>query len=122
MGEITDVGIVSYDPNAKNYIFFQVNNWGAIWVGRGTFNGDTWTWTSEDTLNGKTMQLRFTEKWTTPDSYEFKNEVGPNADSMMVMMGGKLTRVTDMDAAAKPAPSNAGLPYFSTSVRRAASP
>jgi Protein of unknown function (DUF1579) len=101
MGEITDVGIMSYDANARNYVFFQVNNWGAIWTGRGTVNGDTWTWTSEDTIDGKTMQLRFTVKWTSQDSYEFKNEIGPNADSMAVMMDGKGRRLTA--SAAKPA-------------------
>jgi hypothetical protein len=101
MGEITDVGIMSYDANAANYVFFQVNNFGAIWTGRGTVKGDTWTWTSEDTFDGKTMQLRFTVKWTSPDSYEFKNEIGPSSDSMTVMMDGKGMRV--MASAAKPA-------------------
>jgi hypothetical protein len=101
MGKITDVSITTYDAEAKDYVFFQVNNWGAIWTARGTLDGDTWTWTSQDTVNGKTMQLRFTQKWTSKDSYDFKNEVGPNADSMTVMMDGKETRVTA--PAAKPA-------------------
>jgi hypothetical protein len=100
MGKITDVSITSYDVEAKNYVFFQVNNWGAIWTARGTLDGDTWIWTSQDTVNGKTMQLRFTQKWTSKDSYDFKTEAGPKADSMKVMMDGKETRVT----ATKPAP------------------
>lgn len=40
------------------------------------------------------MQLCFTLKWKSHDSYDFKNEAGPNADSMTVMMDGKDTRVT----------------------------
>lgn len=101
MGELTGVGVLAYDPDAKNYAFSQVNNWGAVWIGRGTVNGDTWTWTSESTADGKPILLRFTMKWTSPDSYDFKNEIGPSVDSMRVMMDGKETRVT---AAAKPPP------------------
>jgi len=59
-------------------------------------------WTGQDTEDGKTMQLRFTVKWTSKDSYDFKNEAGPNVDSMAVMMDGKGTRMTL--PAAKPAP------------------
>jgi hypothetical protein len=93
MGKVTDVGLLSYDASAKNYVFFQVNNVGATWIGRGTTDGDTWTWTSQDTVDGKTMQLRFTVKWISKDSYDFKNEAGPNIDSMAVMMDGKGTRM-----------------------------
>jgi hypothetical protein len=100
--KITDVSITSYDAEAKNCVFFQVNNWGAIWTARGTVDGETWTWTSQDTVDGKTMQPRFTQKWTSKDSYDFKNEVGSDAASMKVMMDGKETRVTA--PAAKPAP------------------
>jgi hypothetical protein len=57
-------------------------------------SGDTWTWNGEATRNGKTILLRFTMKWTSKDSFDFKNGVGPNADSMQVMMDGKETRVT----------------------------
>jgi len=102
MGKITDVGLLSYDANAKTYVLFQVNNMGATWILRGTMDGDTWAWTGEDTVDSKTMQLRFTVKWTSKDSYDFKNEAGPNADSMAMMMDGKGTRVTA--PAAKPAP------------------
>ncbi len=92
LGEVTDVGLLSYDAEAKNYVFLQVNNMGATWILRGTAKDDTWTWTSESTMGGKPMQLRFTVKWTSPDSYDFKNEAGPNANSIGVMMDGKGTR------------------------------
>lgn len=79
-----------------------MNNWGAIWTARGTLDGDTRTWTSQDTVDGKTMLLRFIQKWTSKDSYDFKNDVGADANSMKVMMDGKETRVTA--PAAKTAP------------------
>jgi Protein of unknown function (DUF1579) len=92
MGKITDVGLMSYDANTKTYVLFQVNNMGSTWLFHGTADGDTWTWTGQDTVDGKTMQVRFTVKWTSKDSYDFKNEAGPNLDSMAVMMDGKGTR------------------------------
>jgi hypothetical protein len=73
---------MTYDAEAKNYVFFQVNNFGVSWTCRGTVSGDTWTWNGEATRNGKTILLRFTMKWTSKDSFDFKKEVGPNADSM----------------------------------------
>jgi len=62
-GKMMDVNIMSYDDETKRYIIFQVNNWGDIWTALGTVDGDTWTWTSQDMVDGKTMQLRFTVKW-----------------------------------------------------------
>jgi hypothetical protein len=93
IGKLTDVALMSYDPGAKDYVFFQVNDAGEMWIARGTNDGDTWIWTSESTKNGQTMHLRFTTKWMSPDSNDFKNEAGPNADAMRVMMDGTETRV-----------------------------
>jgi hypothetical protein len=89
-----DVYILAYDTEAKNYFFTQVSPGGVIWTGRGTVNGDTWVWIVESTEEGKRIQFRFTETWISPDSYDFKNEVGESADSMKVMMEGKETRAS----------------------------
>jgi hypothetical protein len=89
---LSDVYLMAYDGEAKNYFFTQVSTAGVIWTGRGTVNGDTWVWIVDTTYNGKPIHFRFTEKWTSPDSYDFKNEVGVSADSMKVMMDGKETR------------------------------
>lgn len=98
---LSDVYLMAYDREAKNYFFTQVSTAEVIWVGRGTVNGDTWVWTVDTTHNGKPIHLRFTEKWTSPDSYDFKNEVGMSADSMQVMMDGTETRTKA--SASKPA-------------------
>lgn len=92
---------MAYDGEAKNYFFTQVSTTGVVWAGRGTVNGDTWVWTVDTTYSGKPFHFRFTEKWTSPDSYDFKNEVGVSADSMKVMMDGKETRTKT--SAPKPA-------------------
>lgn len=92
-GSLTDVYLMAYDEKAKNYFFTQVSAGGVIWTGRGTVDGDTWVWTVDSTADGKPIQFRFTEKWTSPDSYDFKNEVTESGGSMEVMMEGKETRI-----------------------------
>ena len=98
---LSDVYLMAYDGEAKNYFFTQISTAGVVWTGRGTVNGDTWVWTVDTTYNGKPIQFRFTEKWTSPDSFDFKNEFGVSADSMKVMMDGKETRAKT--SASKPA-------------------
>ncbi len=92
-GDLTDVYILAYDDEAKNYFFSQVSAGGAVWVGHGTVNGDTWVWIVDSTIDGKPIHVRFTNKWTSADSFDFKNEIGTKADSMTVMMAGKQIRV-----------------------------
>jgi Protein of unknown function (DUF1579) len=92
-GSLTDVYILAYDEDAKNYFFSEVGAGGVVWVGHGTVNGDTWVWVVDSTMDGKPIHVRFTDKWTSADSFDFKNEIGSNADSMSVMMAGKQIRV-----------------------------
>lgn len=93
-GSLTDVYLIAYDATTKNYFFTQVSAGGVIWTGHGTVNGDTRVWTVDSTADGKPIQFRFTEKWTSPDSYDFKNEVIESGNSSKVMMEGKETRVS----------------------------
>ncbi|MGH9773322.1 MAG: hypothetical protein ACRD50_00060 [Candidatus Acidiferrales bacterium] len=60
--KITDVELLTYDAIAKNYVLFQVNNVGKSWILHSTAEADIWAWTGQDTMNGQTMQLRFTVK------------------------------------------------------------
>jgi hypothetical protein len=39
-GKLTDVDLMAYDDEAKNYFFSQVSVGGAVWMGGGTVNGD----------------------------------------------------------------------------------
>ena len=38
---------------------------------KGTLDGDTWTWTSDEKMDGMTMKGRFTMKMTSATSYTF---------------------------------------------------
>ena len=92
---LSDVYLAAYDTQSKTYVFTQVSAGGVVWNGRGTLNGDTWVWTVDSsTRDGKPIYLRFTEKFTSSDSIDFKNEYGDSPDQMQgVMMQGKETRI-----------------------------
>jgi hypothetical protein len=90
---LADVYLMAYDNEAKNYYFTQVNVGGGVMSGHGTLDGDTWTWTVDLTVRGKPLHMRFTEKFTSKDSFEFKNEIAETPDSWTTMMDGKETRV-----------------------------
>lgn len=99
MPKSSGVGVLAYDPEAKNYIYFGAGSDGTAFVSHGTVSGDTWSWTSKNTMNGQPMEMRYTVKWTSKDTCDYNLEGGPDAKSMKSMMEGKQTRVT----AAKPA-------------------
>jgi hypothetical protein len=92
---LSDAYLVAYDALSKAYLFTQISAGGVVWNGRGTVDGDTWVWTVDSsTRDGKPIHLRFTEKFTSPDSIDFKNEYGDSPDQMKgVMMQGKQIRV-----------------------------
>lgn len=93
MGELRDIVVYGYDAKSKQYILTQVSNPGYIWKFRGNLDGDTWTFSGEQTGQGESYFVRFNVKWTSSDSFDFKNEVGPALDKMKVMMDGRQTRI-----------------------------
>lgn len=97
---LKDVYVMAYDDTSKDYFFAQVNVGGGVMSGHGTLDGDTWTWKVDMTVRGKPYHARFTEKFTSHDAFEFKNEIGESADAMMVMMDGKEARVKAVAAGA----------------------
>ncbi|HYA97139.1 MAG TPA: DUF1579 family protein [Methylomirabilota bacterium] len=92
--KLVDVFLVGYDHETKQYALLQVGNVpGPVWIGRGSVDGNTWTWTVDTTDNGKPLKFRFTQKITSPDSMDFTNEIGLTAEALAPMMVGKYVRV-----------------------------
>lgn len=96
----TDVALISYDTEAKNYIYSEADSTGTVGVFRGSLDGDMWTWTADAPMNGQMMKQRFTMKFSSKDAFDFKFEIGANDASMSTVMDGKEKRAT---TAAKPA-------------------
>jgi hypothetical protein len=91
MDETPEVVIYGYDIRAKKYVWTHADKRGEMWIGRGTYTGDSWAWTSESMSQGKTLIFCFAEGSASPDSFAFRNANGLTVDSMVVMMHGKQT-------------------------------
>jgi len=91
-GAYKDMNILSYDSYQKTYVFFETNNWGENVFSRGSFNGDTWTWTNDTPMGDKVMHGRFTMKQTSPDAATYTFEMASGSDPMTLVMEGKQTR------------------------------
>jgi len=103
MGKITSVSIMAYDSEEKNYVYSEVSSDGETIVSRGVVNGDTWVFDADSPMQGKMMHGRFTVKYTSKDACEIKFELGPDANSMQLVMEGKEVRVKPpAPAASKP--------------------
>jgi len=106
MGKFTTVAYLGYDAENKVYTYDEFASTGEHTVAKGTVEGDTWTWTNEYKEGGKAMKGRFTEKITSPTSYDFKFEASMDGGEYATMMEGKATRgaaATGAKPAAKPA-------------------
>jgi hypothetical protein len=89
---VKGLSVMSYDAEEKRYIYFESNNMGENTYSRGTVDGDTWTWTSENQMGGKTIHSRFTLKRLTDDTASYKFEIGAGSDALTLLMEGKQTR------------------------------
>jgi hypothetical protein len=112
-GKFTSTAYLGYDPQEKTYTYDEFDSTGEHTVAKGTLEGDTWTWTNEAKMGGKVMKGRYTEKITSPTSYDYKYEASIDGGEYMTIMEGRATKTgatatgaaTDKSPAKKPAPT-----------------
>jgi hypothetical protein len=92
MGNGTGTAYMSYDPNDKMYTYDAFNSMGEAEHAKGTVDGDTWTWSSEEKMGGQTTKARFTVKMSSPNAYTFKFEMSPDGTAWNSVMEGKATK------------------------------
>ena len=59
---------------------------------KGTVDGDTWTWLSDEHMGGMAMKGRFTMKVLSPTSYNMKFELSQDGTNWTTAMEGKATK------------------------------
>jgi hypothetical protein len=91
-GEYHGLSVMSYDTGERSYVYFETNNWGENVYSRGSVEGDTWTWTNQSEMNGKTVRGRFILKRVSEDSATFSFDMGMGSDPFALVMQGKQTR------------------------------
>ena len=92
MGKIKELAVMGYDPDKKVYTYHAFNNMGEAESATGTVDGDTWTWTSDEHMNGMTFKGRYTMKVLSPNSYNMKFELSQDGTNWMTGMEGKATK------------------------------
>jgi hypothetical protein len=80
-------------PEEKTYSYDEYNSMGEAVHSKGTLDGDIWTWTSAQKMNGQTMQGRFTMKTLSATSYWLKYEISQDGTNGITAMAGKGTKV-----------------------------
>lgn len=92
MGNGTGVSVMGYNNEEKTYTYDAFNSWGEAEHAKGTVEGDTWTWTSENKMMGKSVKERFTIKITSPTTHDFKFEMQGDDGKWTTVMDGKATK------------------------------
>lgn len=92
MGTGTGASVMGYDADEKVYTYDSYNSWGEAEHAKGTVEGDTWSWMSENKMGGQPMKTRFTIKQLSSTSYSFKFEAAGADGSWSTVMDGKATK------------------------------
>jgi hypothetical protein len=88
MGNGVGLSIMGYDTEDKNYTYREFNSWGEFDNSKGSVDGDTWTWTSDE----KFGKGRFTMKIISPTTYNFMFEMSKDGKTWTTFMDGKATK------------------------------
>ena len=92
MGKDVQLAIFGYDPEKKVYTYASYTNMGQAEHATGTFDGKTWTWSSELSMGGQTAKTHFIITEVSPTAYDFKFEISQDGNSWTSMMDGKATK------------------------------
>lgn len=93
LGTVNSVRVMGYNPEDKVYTYNVYNNLGEHQLALGHLNGNTWTWDSEEKLNGVVIKGRYTIVETGPNSFTFKSEVADPKGGWATVMEGTAMRV-----------------------------
>lgn len=93
MGKETGLAVYGYDSDKKTYTYDEFSSTGENIHATGTYDGKTWTWTSESPMGGQVMKGRFVVTQTSPTAYTFKFDLSQDGGAnWMPVMEGKGTK------------------------------
>ena len=88
----SQLSIMGYDNVQRVYTFESFNSGGVRTAATGTFDGDTWTWTSTDVRGTRTTYVRHTMKILSPTKYSFKFETSANDVDWLTFIEGNVEK------------------------------
>jgi hypothetical protein len=91
-GNGTGLSVIGYSTGEKAYTYREFNSWGEFEDSRGSLDGDTWTWTSDEKMGSSMGKGRFTMKFTSSSSYTFTYETSPDGAKWTAVVDGKAAK------------------------------
>jgi hypothetical protein len=91
-GRGSGLSVIGYSTSEKAYTYREFNSWGEFEDSRGSLDGDTWTWTSDEKMGGTMVKGRFTMKFTSASAYTFNYETSPDGAKWSVLVDGKAVK------------------------------
>jgi hypothetical protein len=92
MGDGSGISVMGYSTEDKTYTYREFNSWGEFDDSKGSLDGDTWTWTSDEKMGSMTMKGRFSMKITSSTSYNFNFEMSQDGTKWSTVMDGKASK------------------------------
>ncbi len=89
MGPMQGLGIMGYNPVKQVYTHYGIDTYGWTGMSEGTRSGDSWTYHSEETMEGKTFHSRFTMKMESPTKMAFSWAMSEDGETWTEMMSGE---------------------------------
>jgi len=92
MGNGVGLSVLGYSADDKVYTYREFNSFGEFDDSRGSFEGDTWTWTSDEKMGAMTMKGRFIMKVTSASAYNFTFDMSQDGTKWSTVMEGKASK------------------------------
>jgi hypothetical protein len=92
MGNGSGISVMGYSAEDKTYTYREFNSWGEFDDSKGSLDGNTFVWTSDEKMGGTQYKGRFTMKVTSPTSYDFVFEMSQDGTKWTTVMDGKATK------------------------------
>src|SRR5580658_917646 len=93
MGNGVGLSVMGYSTDDKAYTYREFNSFGEFDDSKGSLDGDTWTWTSDEKMGAMTMKGRFTMKITSASSYSFTFDMSQDGTKWSTVMEGKASKI-----------------------------
>ena len=86
------MAVTAYDSKKGVYTDYWFDDGGGVNRSEGTVSGNTWTWTTQYTVDGSEVKARTTITTTSPTTYDFTWELAPHGTDWMIVQTGKATK------------------------------
>ena len=92
MGKSKDLAVIGYDPDKKVFTNTHFSSIGQTSTSTGTVDGDTWTWTGDESYGGMSFKVKTTMKIVSPTSYTVKVDMSMDGTNWMTALDAKATK------------------------------